>query len=157
MLIDSHLTPEAVLRNIRATGHAVIPEDLAKLKVSKMSVMTRGSTFEMHWVGPINPLFYYMCVGEIVPTENGCRVNAVLKKDRRAILFWASIALMGVLALMGPRSTVDLILSAFMLSLVAFVLLRRRTAEPMRTRLVEALESAATGILREGEARTIVL
>ena len=146
--IDSPLPPAAVLENLRARGRewreSAVPEDLRKFKVRILGVELTGSEFRMHWVGDISPFYNPMCYGTVEQAGNGSRITAGFKlspREVRLIVALASMALLPIL--LGSTSRIQWLWGMFMLASLAWAVLKNRTSEPMRARLIEVLTNAA--------------
>ena len=146
--IDSPLPPATVLENLRARGRewreSAVPEDLRKFKVQILGVEITGSEFQMHWLGDISPFYNPMCYGTVEEAGNGSRITAGFKSAPREVLLIVALGGMAVLPmLLGSTSRIQWLLGAFMLACLAWAVLKNRTSEPMRTRLIEVLTNAA--------------
>jgi hypothetical protein len=146
--IDSPFPPPDVLDNLRARGRewreSAVPEDLKKLTVRNLAVATNGSTFQMQWTGNVSPLYNPLCFGTVQPYGNGSRIRAGFRLNRRAFIPIGYLPAMVIVSLIGgDRSTVIWVVVAIATVTVAFTLGWNRTSEPMRTRLVEVLTTAA--------------
>jgi len=146
--IDSLLPPAAVLENLRARGRqwrqSAVPEDLRKFKVYSLGVETTGSEFQMYWLGRISPFYNPLCFGTVEQTANGSRISAGFKLSRREFIFIGAALGGAVLPLLlGMWTTVYVGYFVVMLMLLAPMVMKNRTAEPMRARLIEVLANAA--------------
>jgi hypothetical protein len=146
--IDSPLPPAAVLENLRARGRewreSAVPEDLRKFKVQTLGVEITGSQFQMHWLGNISPFYNPLCYGTVEQAGNGSRITAGFKLAPREVLLIVALASMALLPmLLGSTSSIQWLLSVFMLACLAWAALKNRTSEPMRARLIEVLTNAA--------------
>jgi hypothetical protein len=144
---DSPLQPPAVLENLRARGRewraTAIPEDLRKRKVGNLLVEIEGAGFQMRWTG-VNPFFNPTCFGTVQPYRDGSRIRAGFKLYKRDFVFIGAAFAGAVFPLlMGRWSTFYLGYFGLMVIFLSAVVLKNRTSEPMRTRLVEVLEIAA--------------
>jgi Flp pilus assembly protein TadB len=145
--IDSPLQPAAVLDNLRNRGkewrESAVPDDLKKLKVAVLALQIDGSQFQMHWLGASNPFFNPVCFGTVQPYGDGSLVRAGFKLSVRNLVLVGCFAATAILSILTWRSTVSWTLFGITAALLLFTLVRNRSAEPMRTRLVEVLSSAA--------------
>jgi hypothetical protein len=144
---DSPLQPAVVLENLCTRGRewreSAIAENLRKHKVGKLFVEIEGSQFEMRW-GAANPFFNPTCFGTVQPYGEGSRIRAGFKLYKRDFVFMGAAFTGAVFPLvMGMWSTFYVGYFAVMVILLSPMVLKNRTSEPMRTRLIEALESAA--------------
>ena len=146
--IDSLLPPAAVLENLRARGRqwrqSAVPEDLRKFKVYSLGVETTGSEFQMYWLGRISPFYNPLCFGTVEQTANGSRISAGFKLTRHEFIFIGAALGGAVLPLLLGRWTTFYVgYFVVMLILLAPMVMKNRTAEPMRARLIEVLANAA--------------
>lgn len=143
--MDSPLQPADVISNLRGRSwrESQIPEDLKKFKVSSLVVESKGLGFEMYWNGLISPFYNPLCFGIVQPYGEGSRIRAGFKLNSKLFRFFGAAAFCALILLLGNPSVWEFALSALMLSTVAYPLLKNRTREPMRTRLIEALTEAA--------------
>ena len=146
--IDSPLPPAAVLENLRVRGRewrdSAVPEDLRKFKVQTLGLEITGSEFQMHWLGNISPFYNPLCYGTVEQAGNGSRITAGFKRALRQVLLIVALASMALLPiLLGSTSRIQWLLSVLMLACLALAVLKNRTSEPMRTRLIEVLTNAA--------------
>ncbi len=144
---DSPLQPAVVLENLRERGRewreSAIAEEFRKHKVGKLLVEIEGAGFQMRWA-PFNPFYNPMCFGTVQPYRDGSRIRAGFKLYKRDFVFMGA-AFSGAVfpLLMGFWSTFYVASFALMVILLSPMILKNRTSEPMRTRLIEVLEIAA--------------
>lgn len=145
--IDSALPPGDVIENLRLRGkewrESAVPADLRKFKVMSLGVTVEDSRFEMAWLGDISPFYNPVCFGSVEQVGTGSRIKAGFKLNARNLMMMGGYAVMAILPLIGGGSTFSWILSGIMFATLAAMAARNRSAEPMRTRLIEALTSAA--------------
>jgi hypothetical protein len=146
--IDSPLTPAEVIEKLRVRGKewrkSALPEDLREFRIEKLAVKTEGSEFEISWEGDTNPLYNPVSFGKLEPRGSGSQIKAAFKLNRRTITAFVVLPLaMVAIGVSLHPDTVSVVLSAFMLIAVSIMFVRKRTDEPMRTRLIEVLEAAA--------------
>jgi len=143
--VDSPLKPEEVIAHLGRGGwrEGAIPEDLRKFKVTGLAVEKKGREFEMHWAGSISPLYNPVCFGIAQPLGDGSRLRAGFKLDRRSLRLFGLFTAMPIVSLMGRLDTFILILAALMFISVGSAMVRNRTSEPMRSRLIDVLTDAA--------------
>ncbi|MGH7603360.1 MAG: hypothetical protein ACRENK_05090 [Gemmatimonadaceae bacterium] len=156
--IDSPLIAAEVIKNLRIRGKewrpSVMPEDLRKLKISKLAVKTEGSDFEIRWVGDLNPFYNPVIFGRVESRGSGSRIEASFKLNRRNILVTVVLPLaMVVMGLAEDPNPVWLVFSALMIIIVSIIIVRKRTDEPMRARLIEVLNTAARPDARHSKLR----
>jgi hypothetical protein len=146
--IDSSLPPAAVLENLRTRGRewreSAVPEDLRNFKVQTLGVEIKGSEFQMYWLGRISPFYNPLCFGTVEQTANGSRISAGFKLTRHEFIFMgAALGGAALPLLLGMWTTFYVGYFVVMLILLAPMVMKNRTAEPMRTRLIEVLTNAA--------------
>ncbi len=145
--IDSSLPPAAVLDNLRARRHqwreSAVPEDLRKFKVQSLGVEIKGSQFELHWLGQISLFYNPLCFGTVEQTSNGSRINAGFKLYKRGFVFIGAALASAVLPLLLDWSTFHWLYFVVILGLLAPMVMKNRTSEPMRARLIDVLANAA--------------
>ena len=145
--IDSLLRPVDVLGNLRERGwewrESSIPDDLKKVKAGVMTVEIDGSQFEMQWGSAGNPFFNPVCFGIVQPYGDGSRIRAGFKLSKIQLRLFAIYTFMAEINLFGERTWVTWLLFGFMTVVLLYAAMRYRNAEPMRSRLIEALSKAA--------------
>jgi hypothetical protein len=147
VVIDSPSPPEVVLENLRERGRewreSAMPESVKKAKVVGLKLEITGAEFEMRWLARSNPLYNPLCYGIVQPYGQGSRIRAGFRVDQKA--FWM---------LMLPFASIALsffihaefwygVLAGLFVIYTAFLLLTRRTPEPMRSALIEVIERVA--------------
>jgi hypothetical protein len=146
IVIDSPHPPSVVLENLRVRGKewraSAIPEDLRKLKVGALHVEIDGSEFKIRW-GPANPLYNPMCFGTVQPYGEGSRIRGGFKLSLRDATPLALFGVATLLPLLLDWSIAHWAFFGFAIFMAAFVGLRYRSVEPMRSRLVDVLSEAA--------------
>jgi hypothetical protein len=159
--IDSPLRPAVVLENLRVRGkewrESAVPEDLRKLKIGSLSVEIEGSQFQMRWLGDTNPFYNPLCFGTAQPYGDGSRIRAGFKLTTKDFLIVGCVAAMPVLGLLGRQSIFNWVLVGIMVMLLIYTAARNRSAEPMRTRLIEVLTNAAKGPVKNGSAADVTI
>jgi hypothetical protein len=147
VVVDSPSPPEVVLENLRERGRewreSAMPESLKKAKVVGLKLEITGAEFEMRWLARSNPLYNPLCYGIVQPYGEGSRIRAGFRIDQKA--FWmlmlpfASIALGFVINADFWKGAI----AGLFVIYTAFLLLTRRTPEPMRSALIEVIEQVA--------------
>jgi hypothetical protein len=152
--IDSAVPPAEVIENLRIRGkewrESAVPEDLRKFKVTGLSVTAKGLEFELYWGGDISPLYNPVCFGSVEPVGTGSRINAGFKLHARNILMIGGFASMAIMPLIGGGSTDSWLLAGVMFAILLATVVKNRTAEPMRARLIEMLANAAQQPVKNG-------
>ena len=157
--IDSELQPADVIANLGSRGwrESQIPEDLKKFKVTSLAVERKGLEFEMYWNGAISPFYNPVCFGIVQPYGNGSRIRAGFKLNSKMFRFFAVVAFSALIFPLPNPSLWELALSGLMLSTIAYPLLKNRTREPMRTRLIDVLTEAANAPKRIADPFSAVM
>lgn len=163
--IDSPLAPANVIEKLRQRGRewrkSALPDDLKTFRIETLLVKIDGSDFEISWTGDVNPFYNPVVFGTVEARGNGSHIQAGFKLNRRRIVAFVILPLIMVLLGLSPHPTrIWLVLSALMVIAVSILFVRKRTDEPMRTRLIEVLNAAAKSdaagssreILRSGES-----
>jgi hypothetical protein len=147
-MVESPIPATDVIENLRARGKqwrtATVPEDLKRFKVERLDVGINDLEFEIHWAGDISPFYNPVIFGEVEPTIHGSRIRAGFGISRRTIFLITLYAIMAILPLLNGAPPFTWILAAFMATSLSIWTFRNRNDEPMRTRLVEVLATAAT-------------
>ena len=152
-MVDSTLQPSEVIGNLRARGSwrdTRTPAELKKFKAQRLVVETTGSEFTMFWAVNSSPLFNPVCFGKVDPNGEGSRISAGFELNKVMLLPIITTVAMALVWLITFR-IFKLVISAIVLILVAYFLLRRRTSEPMRSLLIQELREAATLRVRKSE------
>ena len=145
--IVSPLEPAAVKENLTARAkewrESAIPVDLRTFKVHSLLVNGRDSYFESHWIGHVSPFYNPVCFGTIEPAGSGSRITVRFKRDENDILPMVAWALSAIFYVITEPSTFSWVNVVVLLIAITYTSLRNRASEPMRTRLIEVLTTAA--------------
>ena len=98
-MIDSSLAPAAVLQALtigaaRLTG-AALPAELRVVRITGVRLSVRGERFAMRFRRRRRDIAALVCRGRVVPTANGCRIEATIRPSRS----WMAIPAAGTLLL----------------------------------------------------------
>jgi hypothetical protein len=147
-MIESPIPATDVIENLRARGKqwrpTAVPADLQRFKVESLVVAITDLDFEICWSGDISPFYNPVIFGEVEPTIHGSRIRAGFGISRRAIYLMTLYAIMAILPLLDGGRLLTWILAALMAITLSIAAFHNRNDEPMRTRLVEVLATAAT-------------
>jgi hypothetical protein len=147
-MIESPIPATDVIENLRTRGKqwraSAVPEDLRKFKVETLEVTIDDLEFEMRWFGDVSPFYNPVIYGQVEPTINGSRIRAGFGISRRTIYLMTLYAIMAILPLLNGGTRFQWILAGFMATSLSFWAFHNRNDQPMRTRLVEVLATAAT-------------
>jgi hypothetical protein len=148
-MIESPIPATDVIENLRARGKqwraSAVPDDLKRFKVETLEVTIDDLEFEIRWFGDVSPFYNPVILGEIEPTIKGSRIRAGFGISRRTIFLMTLYAIMAILPLLnGGGDRLTWILAAVMAVALSIWALHNRSDEPMRSRLVEVLATAAT-------------
>lgn len=160
VVIDSPLPPDIVLDRLRKWKDewrvSAMPESMRKSKIVGLKMKIDGAQFEMRWLSRSNPLYNPLCYGIVQPYGEGSRIRAGFRIDQKA--FWMLMVPFGAIAL-SFFIHADYWYGAIggaMLIYTAFLLVTRRTPEPMRSALVEVLEKVARQPRQRQPERTLL-
>jgi hypothetical protein len=151
-MIESPIPATDVIENLRARAKewraAAVPEDLKKFKVERLDAVIDDLDFEIRWVGDVSPFYNPVIYGQVEPTIHGSRIRAGFGISRRTIFIMTLYAIAAILPLLNGGDRFTWILAAFMATSLSIWAFRNRSDQPMRTRLVEVLATAATSSRR---------
>ena len=99
LMIDSSLAPAAVLQALtmqasRLSGSA-LPAELRTVRITGVRVAVRGQRFALRFKRRRRDLAALICLGRVVPTANGCRIEATIRPSRT----WMAVPAAGTLLL----------------------------------------------------------